>query len=96
MDNHASSTWQNLNIHRMAALDETFTAGAARSVVKRLEFRHDHKHASRRTTADIEFSAFTRSCLRGRHSDEAPLPTIRNDAPFRHSLLSDPSGRGML
>ena len=96
MGNHASSTGQDLNIHHMAALDETFTAGEARRSVKRLEFRHDHEHASRRPMADIEFSAFTRAHLRGRHDDEVPSPTIRNDAPVRYSRFSDPSGRSML
>ena len=96
MDNHASNTGQDLNIHHMAALDETFTAGETRSVVKRLEFRHTHKHASQLTMADIEFSAFTRACLRGRHCDETTLPDILDDAAFRYSGFSDASGRGML
>jgi hypothetical protein len=36
----------NLNIHRMASLYETFAAAEARRIVKRLEFHHTPKHAS--------------------------------------------------
>ncbi len=36
----------NLNTHRMASLYETFPAGEARRIVKRLEFHHTPKHAS--------------------------------------------------
>ena len=36
----------NLNIHRMASLYETFPAAEARRIVKRLEFHYTPKHAS--------------------------------------------------
>ncbi len=63
----------NLNIHRMASLYETFPAAEARRIVKRLEFHHTPKHASWLNMAEIEFSVLTRDCLRGRHGDEAAL-----------------------
>ena len=63
----------NLNIHRMASLYETFPAAEARRIVKRLEFHHTPKHASWLNMAEIEFSVLTRDCLRGRHGDEATL-----------------------
>ena len=59
----------NLNIHRMASLYETFPAAEARRIVKRLEFHHTPKHASWLNMAEIEFSVLTRDCLRGRHGD---------------------------
>ena len=46
LDNPVSSTGQALNTHRMASLYETFPAGEARRIVKRLEFHHTPKHAS--------------------------------------------------
>ena len=63
----------NLNIHRMASLYETFPAAEARRIVKRLEFHHTPKHASWLNMAEIEFSVLTRDCLRGRHGDDATL-----------------------
>ena len=77
----------NLNIHRMASLYETFPAAEARRIVKRLEFHHTPKHASWLNMAEIEFSVLTRDCLRGRHGDDATLTRAidayqirRNDA----------------
>ncbi len=46
LDNPVSSTGQALNTHRMASLYETFPAGEARRIVKRLEFHHTPKHTS--------------------------------------------------
>ena len=63
----------NLNIHRMASLYETFPSAEARRIVKRLKFHHTPKHASWLNMAEIEFSVLTRDCLRGRHGDEAAL-----------------------
>ncbi|MDE2813110.1 MAG: transposase [Gemmatimonadota bacterium] len=63
----------NLNIHRMAALYETFPAAEAKRIVKRLEFHHTPKHASCLNMAEIEFSVLTRVCLRGRHGDDVAL-----------------------
>ena len=63
----------NLNIHRMASLYETFPAAEARRIVKRLEFHHTPKHASWLNMAEIEFSALSRACLRGRNPDADAL-----------------------
>ncbi len=63
----------NLNIHRMASLYETFPAAQARPMVKRLEFHHTPKHASWLNMAEIEFSVLSRDCLQGRHGDEVAL-----------------------
>ncbi len=58
LDNPVSSTGQALNTHRMA---------------KRLEFHHTPKHASWLNMAEIEFSALSRACLKGRNPDADAL-----------------------
>ena len=63
----------NLDIHRMASLYETFPAAEARRIVKRLEFHHTPKHASCLNMAEIEFSALSRACLKGRNPDADAL-----------------------
>ena len=52
----------NLNIHRMASLYETFPPDEARRIVKRLEFHHTPKHANWLNMAEIEFSVLSRAC----------------------------------
>ncbi len=63
----------NLNTHRMASLYETCDAAEARRIVKRLEFHHTPKHASWLNMAEIEFSALSRVCLKGRNPDADAL-----------------------
>ena len=63
----------NLNTHRMASLYETFPAAEARRIAKRLRFHHTPKHGSWLNMAEIEFSVFSRSCLRKRLPDEESL-----------------------
>ena len=63
----------NLNIHRMASLYETFPTAEARRIVKRLEFHHTPKHASWLNMAEIEFSALTRAHLKGGNPDADAL-----------------------
>ena len=63
----------NLNTHRMASFYETFPAAEARRIVKRLEFHHTPKHASWLNMAEIEFSALSRACLKGRNPDADAL-----------------------
>ena len=63
----------NLNTHRMASLYETFPPVEARRIVKRLEFHHTPKHASWLNMAEIEFSALSRACLKGRNPDADAL-----------------------
>ena len=63
----------NLNTHRVASLYETFPAAEARRIAKRLEFHYTPKHGSWLNMAEIEFSIFSRSCLRQRLPDEESL-----------------------
>ena len=63
----------NLNTHRKASLYQTFPASEARRIAKRLEFHHTPKHGSWLNMAEIEFSVFSRSCLRQRIPDEESL-----------------------
>ena len=63
----------NLNTHRKASLYQTFPAAEARRIAKRLEFHYTPKHGSWLNMAEIEFSIFSRSCLRQRLPDEESL-----------------------
>ena len=63
----------NLNTHKMASLYETFPPAEARRIAKRLEFHYTPKHGSWLNMAEIEFSVFSRICLRQRLTDEATL-----------------------
>ena len=63
----------NLNTHRMASLYETFPAAEARRIVKRLELHHTPKHAGWLNMAEIEFSALSHACLKGRNPDADAL-----------------------
>jgi hypothetical protein len=56
----------NLNTHTIGAFYEAFDAETARSLVKRLEFRHTPKHGSWLNIAECELSALTRQCVQGR------------------------------
>lgn len=63
----------NLNTHRPASLYQTFPAAEARRIAKRLEFHYTPKHGSWLNMAEIEFSVFSRICLRQRLPDEESL-----------------------
>lgn len=63
----------NLNTHRTASLYETFPPAEARRIAKRLEFHYTPKHGSWLNMAEIEFSVFSRGCLRKRIPDEESL-----------------------
>ena len=63
----------NLNTHRIASLYQAFPAEEARRIAKRLEFHYTPKHGSWLNMAEIEFSVFSRSCLRQRLPDEESL-----------------------
>ena len=63
----------NLNTHRKALLYQTFPATEARRIAKRLEFHFTPKHGSWLNMAEIEFSIFSRSCLKKRLPDETAL-----------------------
>ena len=63
----------NLNTHRVASLYDTFPAPEARRIARRLEFHYTPKHGSWLNMAEIEFSVFSRSCLRQRLPDQESL-----------------------
>ena len=63
----------NLNTHRVASLYETFPPAEARRLAQRLEFHYTPKHGSWLNMAEIEFSVFSRTCLRQRLPDEESL-----------------------
>ena len=90
LDNLVSSTGQALNTHRKASLYQTFPAAVARCIAKRLEFHNTPKHGSWLNMAEIEFSVFSRSCLRRRLPDVEALCRVvqaleiaRNEAQAR-------------
>ena len=62
----------NLNTHRRASLYETFPAGEARRIAKRLEFHYTPKHGSWLNMAE-KFSVLSRSCLKQRIPGEEAL-----------------------
>ena len=77
----------NLNTHRPASLYQTFPAAEARRIAKRLEFHYTPKHGSWLNMAEIEFSIFSRNCLRQRIPGEESLrrevhalERVRNEA----------------
>ena len=63
----------NLNTHRTASLYQAFPATEARRIARRLEFHYTPKHGSWLNMAEIEFSVFSRNCLRKRVPDEDSL-----------------------
>ena len=63
----------NLNTHNWTSLYKTFPATEERRIVKRLEFHYTPKHGSWLNMAEIEFSVFSRSCLKKRLPDEESL-----------------------
>jgi len=65
----------NLNIHGLAALYETFEPQEARRLAERLEFHYTPKHGSWLNMAEIELSALNGQCLDRRIPD---LATLRN------------------
>ncbi len=60
---------ENLNTHRKGSLYQTFQAEEARRIARKLEFHYTPKHGSWLNMAEIEFSVFSRSCLRQRLPD---------------------------
>ena len=63
----------NLSTHTIAALYETFNAGEANRIRKRLEFHFTPKHASWLNMAETEFSVFGRQAWKGYVPDEQTL-----------------------
>ena len=56
----------NLNTHTKGAFYEAFEPEKARSIVRRLEFRHTPKHGSWLNIAENELSSMTRQCVSDR------------------------------
>ena len=56
----------NLNTHTKRAFDEAFEPERARSLVRRIDFRHTPKHGSWLNVAENELSSLTRQCVSGR------------------------------
>ena len=63
----------NLNIHSIASLYETFPPAEARRLAEKLEIHHTPKHGSWLNIAEIELSALTRQCLDRRIPDIASM-----------------------
>ncbi len=63
----------NLNTHKKGSLYEAFKPSEARRIARRLQFHHTPKHGSWLNMAEIEFSVFSRQCLRRRIGDESEL-----------------------
>lgn len=56
----------NLNTHTKGAFYEAFEPERARSLVRRIEFRHTPKHGSWLNIAENELSSLTRQCVSNR------------------------------
>jgi hypothetical protein len=56
----------NLNTHTPGAFYEAFPPETARTIVRRLEFRHTPKHGSWLNIAENELSSMTRQCVKNR------------------------------
>lgn len=56
----------NLNTHTRGAFYEAFSAGKARELIKRIDFRYTPKHGSWLNIAENELSSMTRQCLKNR------------------------------
>ena len=77
----------NLNTHTMGAFYEAFDPETARSLVRRLEFRHTPKHGSWLNIAENELSAMTRQCVQGRRF--ATVEELRTETAAWHEYIND-------
>jgi hypothetical protein len=77
----------NLNTHTMGAFYEAFDPDTARSLVRRLEFRHTPKHGSWLNIAENELSAMTRQCVQGRRF--ATVEELRTETAAWHEYVND-------
>src|SRR5450631_1832679 len=82
----------NLNTHTKGAFYEAFEPAKARSIVRRLEFRHTPKHGSWLNIAENELSSLTRQCLKGRRLGD--IPTLRAETQAWHQA-SNKQQRGV-
>ena len=77
----------NLNTHTMGAFYEAFDPETARSLVRRLEFRHTPKHGSWLNIAENELSAMTRQCVQGRRF--ATVEELRTETAAWPEYIND-------
>ena len=63
----------NLNSHHPSSLYEAFEPAKALRIAQRLEFHYTPKHGSWLSIAEIEFSVFSRTCLKQSLPDEESL-----------------------
>ena len=77
----------NLNTHTIGAFYEAFDPATARSLVRRLEFRHTPKHGSWLNIAENELSSMTRQCLHGRRF--ATIDELREETSSWHQHTND-------
>ena len=77
----------NLNTHTIGAFYEAFDPAEARSLVRRLEFRHTPKHGSWLNIAENELSAMTRQCVHGRRF--ATIEELREQTAAWHEYVND-------
>jgi hypothetical protein len=63
----------NLNTHSPASLYDCFEPEEAKRIADKLDIQHTPKHGSWLNMAEIEFSALSRQCLKGRIPDQASL-----------------------
>ena len=77
----------NLNTHTMGAFYEAFDPETARSLVRRLEFRHTPKHGSWLNIAENELSAMTRQCVPGRRF--ATVEELRTETAAWPEYIND-------
>lgn len=72
----------NLNTHTKGAFYEAFVPEQARSILRRLEFRHTPKHGSWLNIAENELSSMTRQCLK--HRRFATINALRKETAAWH------------
>ena len=72
----------NRNTHTIGAFYEAFDPETARSLVRRLEFRHTPKHGSWLNIAENELSSMTRPCITGRRF--ATVEELREETAAWH------------
>jgi hypothetical protein len=75
----------NLNTHTIGAFYDAFPPEVARSLVRRLEFRHTPKHGSWLNIAENELSSLTRQCVSGRRFGTIALLRRETAAWQQHS-----------
>lgn len=69
----------NLNIHTLAALYDTFPAATARAIARKLEWHYTPAHGSWLNMIEIEWSVLAQQCL-GRHLTDVATVQAEVDA----------------